>query len=334
MYYRTAIFFATLAIALIAGSGQASAQLPFDRTGTVTGSIHTDNDSPIANARIELHSFLGGNTVAVQYTNADGSFDFTGVPCGAYEVRILTGLYQGDDRVQVEAGQNALNLRVPASESSKTGEHSASGQNSMVSVKQLQVPAKSASLVNKARAAMNKGKSDEARSLLSKALDVFPNNAEALTLRGVLELDDKQPAQAEADVEKAIQADPNYGLAYIVLGSVRNVQSNYADAIHVLERGITLAPKMWQAYFEYSKALLSLGKFQDALRESNKALGLLTHEFPALHLIRGYAYLGLKLYHPAVPELEAYLQSGPQGPNAEQARVTLEKVRTLASAIP
>src|SRR5207249_7107363 len=134
--------------------------------------------------------------------------------------------------------------------------------------------------------------------------------------RAVLELDSKQTEQANTDVENALQADPNYAMAYVVLGSVRNEQANYADAIKTLERAIALAPSTWQAYFEYSKALLSTGKFKEALRQADRALSLVPHEYPSLHLVRGYAYLGLRLYGAATPELEAYLQSTPQGQSA------------------
>jgi tetratricopeptide (TPR) repeat protein len=310
-----------------------TAQVPVDRTGSVLGTIRTDDNRPVPNARVELSSVMGSQAVAVDYTNSDGSFNMTNLPFGTYQVRVTTGLLETEDRIQVQPGQNSLNLRVATGQNDKAGANQGSaGDKSTVSIKQLQVPAKSASLVEKARELMSKGKIPEASQLISQALAIFPNNAEALTLRAVLELDSKQTEQASADAEKALQTDPNYPMAYVVMGSVRNIQANYSDSIKMLERGIALAPAMWQAYFEYSKALLLTGKFQEALHQADKALSLVPHEYPSLHLVRAYAFLGLKLYSAATPELEIYLRAVPQGPNATEARSALQKVRTLATA--
>ena len=64
-----------------------------------------------------------------------------------------------------------------------------------------------------------------------------PDYADALTLRGILELDKKQPEAAIADLDKAIKADANCALAYMVMGSALNMESKYDEAIHALERG-------------------------------------------------------------------------------------------------
>jgi regulator of sirC expression with transglutaminase-like and TPR domain len=76
-----------------------------------------------------------------------------------------------------------------------------------------------------------------------------------------------------------------------------------------------------------------LRKFQQALQQVNKALLLgdaASH--PELHLLKGYAYLGLHTYGGALSEFQQYLSHAPNGPYAAEARSLLEKVRPLAAA--
>src|SRR5579864_245916 len=93
-------------------------------------------------------------------------------------------------------------------------------------------------------------------------------------------------------------------------------------------------PMPWQGYFESSKALLQLGKFQPALQQVNKALALgdaVLH--PEFHLVKGYAYVGLRTYGAALGEFEQYLSHAPNGPYAAEARSLLDKVRPLAASV-
>src|SRR5207237_10861379 len=118
----------------------------------------------------------------------------------------------------------------------------------------------------------------------------------------------------------------------LVMGAALNAQGKFEQALQVLERGEALAPNAWQAYFESGRALLSLGKFQDALHKVNKAFTLTdVQHHPELHLLKGYVYLGLNAYTAALPELETYVNQEPGGANALEARSAIERIRPLAT---
>ena len=311
------------------GTPQANPNLSLAASGAIVGAVHTMDNKPVANARVEVISLTQGPQRGAQFTARDGSFTINNLPAGTYELRAESGLQEASMQVQVSDGQTWVNLRFPAGGAAQGGDGSAPS----ISVKQLRVPEKAVSLLGKARQAISKNHLDRAAHYLAKALTVYPHYAEALALRAVLELQGSHFQQAEADANHAIQSDPDYGVGYLVMGAALNCQRKYQDALLPLERAEALAPAAWQGYFESSKALLQLGKYQDALQQVNRAMALeKAGNHPELHLMKGYAYAGLHTYDAALGELQQYLTQDPGGPYAEDARASLAKIRPLAAA--
>ena len=56
----------------------------------------------------------------------------------------------------------------------------------------------------------------------------------------MLRLDSNQSQPALDDLQKALNSDPNYAMAYIVSGAVYNYIQQFDNAIRSLERGIAL----------------------------------------------------------------------------------------------
>ena len=298
-------------------------------SGVITGSVRTLDNTPVPNARVEIDSLAPGQPVATQYTLADGSFTLSSLPAGEYELKAELGVAQATERVHVTDGETSVIMRMPNAQPSPGGDPNAPS----VSVQQLRVPDKAVSLLAKARQAVDRNKLDDASKYISKALQAYPHYAQAFAMRGVLELQQQQLEQAAADASRAIEADPNYGPGYLVMGAVLNCQKKFQEALRPLQQAEVLAPNAWQGYFESSKALLQLRKFQQALQQVNKASSLGDSSgHPELHLLKGYAYLGLHTYGGALSEFQQYLSHAPNGPYAAEARSLLEKVRPLAAA--
>ena len=291
--------------------------------GSLSGNVLTIDGHPVPDARVDLRSLTAGEITATNFTNPDGSFAFNHVPEGQYEVEVSSGIAQTSERVEVRQISDSVTVKMPSPQRQRE-QH---GQQT-VSVRQLKVPEKASSLLDKARQAFSQGKIDRAGELLDKALATFPNYAEALTLRGLVKLNANQQQQAALDLQHAVECDPNYGMAYMVMGAVLNSQGEFQQALRPLERAATLLPTTWQVYFENSRALLGLGKFSEAIKQADKALSLDARRAPMVHLVKGYAYVGLKNYSNALPELEAFLSGEPNGANSENARLTLEGART------
>ena len=297
-------------------------------TGSITGSVRTVANKAVGNARVEITALAQGQPVATAYTGDNGNFAVSALPPGDYELRVQSGVLEASERVQVNDGQTWVTLRMPAP-SAQGGDANAP----TVSVQQMRVPEKAASFLRKAQEAVNKNRLDEASKEISKALASYPQYAQALAMRGILDLQQGQTQQAVDDANRAIQSDPNYGTGYLVMGAALNAQSKYQEALRPLSRAEVLVPNAWQGYFESSKALLRLGKFKESLRQINKAFTLVDpSQHPELHVVKGYAYMALHIYSPALTEFQAYLNQAPNGPYTGAVRNTAEKIRPLAAA--
>jgi tetratricopeptide (TPR) repeat protein len=289
---------------------------------SLNGSVRAPDNQPVRDARVEVRALDTGSTLISAYSLPNGSFEFANVPRGTYEVVAILGVREARERVEIDHTGVSVELRLH-------GEEATSGGAASVSVSQLKVPDKAKTLFAKAEEAFKKGKFDHARDNLAKALQVFPNYAQALTLRGLLLLLDNKLEQASTDLEQAIKNDYNYALAYSVLGATYNLMKRYDDSVRVLERSIALTPASWQSYLELSKALLGKGQFEAALRQVNKASALAPPSYTPIHLVKAHALLGVKNYDQAVAELELYLGSNPSGVDSARAREALDQVRAL-----
>jgi tetratricopeptide (TPR) repeat protein len=294
--------------------------------GSLSGHVRAANGSGIANARVELHATHGTQSTLSTYTNSNGGFEFANLATGDYEIIATQGLDQVHDHVSVSGPFANVDLQMNAAAAPVAGSAQA------VSVAEMKIPEKARNHFRKAEEAMRKGRYDEVSAEVEKSLQAAPNYANALTLRAVLRLDSNHAEQALDDLQTAIHSDPNYAMAYIVCGAVYNFKEQYDNAVRSLERGIGLDPTSWQGYFELSKALLAKQEYEASLRNVNRALELVPKDYSPIHLVRAHIYLGLRNYDQAMTELEAYLEhASQQDANAAQARKTLDQVRAFVA---
>jgi tetratricopeptide (TPR) repeat protein len=193
-------------------------------------------------------------------------------------------------------------------------------------VAQLAVPAKARQELQHAEKAIKLSKVAEAKRFLQNALARWPRFADALMLRALIERDQHSLELALADAENAVAYDPNYGKAYIVLGSIYTNLNRCGDAVRSVDHGIEIAPTYWQGHYEMSRALLCTGDFSGALLHANKASAMGSNRYPAVHLMKGYAYLGLKNDTAAKTELETYINLEPNDEARSRAKQILAQL--------
>jgi tetratricopeptide (TPR) repeat protein len=258
------------------------------------------------------------------YTGPSGRFEFTRVAAGTYQIVATSGLQQASERVDASSFSNLVSIRMQGS-----GKPADGVEGDSISIAQYRVPAKAREAYRKAHGALEKGKLDDASKHLAKALEICPNYAEALTLRGILELNRQDSQAAVADLDKAIKADANYAMAYMVMGSALNMQSKFDEAIRALQRGESLAPNYWQAHFEMGKSYIGKADYPAALRQLERAESLAPEEYPLIYLLRAHALLSMKQFPEAMTALQAYLQKDPKGANVEQAQKMMEQAQAF-----
>ncbi len=296
---------------------------------SISASVRSSDDHPVSNAKIEVRNIASGTDVAFGFTGPSGDFQVNNLPRGSYEVVVTSGLAEAREQVRVDNSMEQFTLRLP-----HTSENTSSPQQQIVTVQQLRVPDKAQAALKKAQLAAGKGKYDEARQQIAKALSIEPKYSEALAYRGLLEMQTGELDAASEDIQKAIEFDNSSVLAYVAMGSLYNTKKQFDDALRELDRGVTLNPASWQAHYEISKANLGKGDFSTALREVEKAQSLLNREFPLLHIVKAQALLGMKSYADAVAEFQKFLDTNEDKDSrlAAQVRQTIESAKTFTEA--
>lgn len=288
---------------------------------SVSGSVHGDNDQPLNNVQVELRDGVTGAVVSSVTTNRSGDFEFRQIPQGTYKVVAVSGMEEAEERVDANSLNVPINLRIRGSQ--------ARGDNarSTISVGQYKVPEKAREEFSKAREASLKGKLDEANAHLAKALGLYPDYADGLTLRAILKLSTGDTDSAVADLEKAIRCDANYGMAYLVLGSAFNVKARFDEAITALQRGESLSPDSWQAYFELGKAYAGKNDYEAALHQLDRAQTMAPPDYPLIRLVRAHVFMQLHRYADAVTDLQTFLTKSPNNVDTELAQRMLESAK-------
>jgi Flp pilus assembly protein TadD len=293
---------------------------------SISGVVQDAQNNGLNDVRVELAN-ANGAVVGSAYTNAAGHFEFNRVSSGTYTVVATSGLQQASERVDATNFSNTVTVRMSGPDKPVDGV--AGGT---ISIAQYRIPTKAREAYRKAREDVEKGKKDDAGKNLAKALELCPNYADALTLRGVLELNQRDSQAAIADLDKAIKADGNYAMAYMVMGSALNMQSKFDEAIRTLQHGESLAPNYWQVYFELGKSYVGKADYPAALRQLERAESLAPTAYPLISLLRAHTLLAMKQFPEAMAALQAYLTKEPHGPNSEQAHKMLEQAQAYVAS--
>jgi tetratricopeptide (TPR) repeat protein len=277
-------------------------------------------------SRRRLCPFLVALTVAIAFVSAAWG-QYSPGPQG------LRGVVVRDDqaRKQLERRlQQFERLQWERARENKTSDgqsgRSVNGQ-STVSVVQMNVPKNAQKALKRAYEA--KTRTDQAL-FVEKALKIYPHYADALALRGLLEMEGN-PEQALTDATNAVEYDPNCGIAYLALGSTSNLRGKFDEAIPQLNHAIILMPDAWQGYYELSNALAATRDYSAALRNVERAHLLVAKDPPFFHILRATILLGLKNDSAAITELTSYLREEPTGQWSEFARSILEQTQSTRS---
>lgn len=293
-------------------------QSPNSVIAAVEGKVLAPDGRPLPGIHVEVDEASTAIPLTSTYTQADGTFALYNIPKGTYEVVAESADARVSDDVILQPDRSPLELRF----SGDTNYYS----DPTVSVAHILVPESAKKLYGKAYAAFTEGKNDEAGSLVDQALQIEPHFADALSLRGLLEVQKPDLQEAQQYLEAAIQVDPAYSPAYIALGAVYNHEGRFDDALRASERGLSLSPRSWQAYFEMAKASVSKGMYQKALQFARQAQRLGGNSFAGLHLVKACALYPMKLYQDARYEIQAVLTREPKGTSAKQAQDLLAEI--------
>ena len=125
--------------------------------------------------------------------------------------------------------------------------------------------------------------------------DAYTNKAVAYFLMGEDQLMDVETAykMAESNALTAIRLDTDNGRAYAVLGYIYRIKNKWEQAITTFQIALKFSPNDAQINYWYSLTVRSIGRMDEAIEYSTKAVSLdpLSHNIYGGHII-GCAYAG------------------------------------------
>ena len=289
----------------------------------LAGTVLNADGRPMSGIHIELDDAQTAIPVTSTYTQSDGTFELYNIPKGDYEVIAESADSQVSNPVAVDTGRPSLQLQLPGN---------IPGGEPLVattSVARMLVPPRAQKMYRRALLDFNAGKFDEAEQYLTVALQIDAEYGDALTLRGLIEMHQPDLSAGQEALEKAIKVDPSQSAAYIGLAAIYNHEGRFDDAMRVSERGLSLNPRTWQAYLEMAKASIAKSMYRSGLKFIRQAERLGGATFAEVHLVKAYALVPLKLYKDARYELQASLARDHHGTVADQAQSMLAMVNEL-----
>jgi lipoprotein NlpI len=206
-----------------------------------------------------------------------------------------------------------------------------------ISVTNALAPASARKALEKGREQENKGKWQEARKSLEKAVEIYPRYAAAWSELGRLQLRDHDAPAARHSFEQALAADPKYVNPYDGLAQLAMQSHDWPKVIEVTNKLFALDPISFpDAYFYNSVGNYSLGNFDAA--EKSALQGIRedeAHQIPKLQYLLGMILLQKKDYQAASEHMQLYLGLASQPADVDLARKALAEIEKFsASAKP
>jgi len=162
--------------------------------------------------------------------------------------------------------------------------------------------------------AMNKGEAlSEARNAAAKALELSPDSSEALTILGVIELDDGNNALAEQLLLKAIENGPNDTLAMQGYAYFLTSEARPQESIEILKKVLRRDPLSQNAHFDLASNLRLLRRYEEMKVVADR-LDEINPQSPYGAVLQGRANMGQGNWAKAIQQFKRAAAIDPNDP--------------------
>ena len=112
------------------------------------------------------------------------------------------------------------------------------------------------------------------KEILEKLVAAYPNDERAHFNLGGYYFGQQDFTQAISHYKRATELAPDYSTAFNILGYAYRQNEAYNDAENAFKKYIELIPNDPNPYDSYAELLLKMGRFDEAIAQYNKALGI------------------------------------------------------------
>lgn len=196
------------------------------------------------------------------------------------------------------------------------------------------VPKSALEFYTKAQEFAKNGDNKAAIENLQLAIAEAPEFALAFNDLGVLYLRSNQPDKAEEAFRSALKANEKAFEPLLNLGIVLVNTERYSEAETPLRAALKQKDQSAPAHYFLGRSLANLGRFDEAEKELVKCLKLGGDEMKEAHRLLAIIYSVQGKKKQAADELETYLRLAPEVPDAEQLRLSIQRLRGAESESP
>ena len=200
----------------------------------------------------------------------------------------------------------------------RIGDH----EGSMVSMTSLNAPKEARKAFEKGEAAMSESKWPVAQKNFEKAVEIYPQFAQAWCDLGESLHAQARGKEARAAWESALQADPKYLKTYLQSARLALEERRIQDALEITDRAILQNPIEFPGiYFFNAVAHFNLKQTDAAEKSVRQAIEHdSAHEIPRAESLLGSILANRGEWKEAIEHFNKYLEYSPKGPDADNAK--------------
>ncbi len=181
--------------------------------------------------------------------------------------------------------------------------------------------------LDKALQALSADKLNDANKYAAEAMKLAPGHPDVLYLQGVLDLKQRNYADAQSVLEKATQIDPSHAHAFAALGMTLSDEGQYAAAIAPLEQSLKLDAKSgWETHWALAKAYYHQQQFDGAVKESQAAVAAANGKAPEVELLLAQSLTATGHYEEAAQVLRNFIKNHGDRKEAATAQHWLDRL--------
>jgi tetratricopeptide (TPR) repeat protein len=314
------------------------------KTSTGTGGIHviqgyiffpSGRRAAEGTIVIKLQSLQYGELQVIP--DSSGAFSFSSLAPGSYTVVVNAGDEYEISRegvfIDTDLNMSRTGARLPPTTRRYTvmvhlqPKFKAGVKPGVVNAALASVPDKARKLYERGLEEARSENAAKAANTLKEAVTLYPNFPLALNELGVQYLKLRQINKAVDVLKEACKLSPDAFPARLNLGIALLELKQFAEAEEHLREAVKQNNNSATAHMYFGIALLRQRKFDEAEKELLVATQANASQLGMANYYLGGIYWRKKDYPRAVEQLEKYLASSPNAPDAERVRATIKEFR-------
>jgi tetratricopeptide (TPR) repeat protein len=300
---------------------------------TLRGKVYLPGNNTNASKSVRVQLLSKGTLIAQTVTDASGSYIFSPVVNGNYQILIESdGTTFSTTIVDVQIffmSGNRLPQIVTQDISLTSKDNTQNSSQAALSDLKLDasIPKDAKKAYEKGSKSAKKGNTREALEYLNNAIQIYPKYYDAHMALGELYAKNQDFLSAEVAFNQAIELKPKAAEAYFHLGVVLVKDQKAAEATEKLRQAMQLGDKSANTYMFLGLALMNMAEYQESEKMLIKALDIAGNVQPGIriYLADCYERWGKKIE--CIEQLEAYVRAVPTAPNTPNIEKLIKQLK-------